>query len=91
MQPLPWIPLAILALGVALVFGAGPGAVRRPARGFRGIALRWGHSAGWTLLAVAAVALALGPPTSSLAGPLGLGALACYLSFLWALLGSRRS
>ena len=91
MQLIPWLPLAVVALAVSLFFGVGPGAVRRRERGLRGAIVRWGHAAVWALLALAAVTLAFGPPASSLAGPLGLAALACYLAFLGALLGSRRA
>ena len=80
---LPWLIAAGLALVAAIAFGAGLGVPKERPSGVHGFVLRWGHALTWLLLAITFVAVAAG--YGSMAGYIGLLALASYVAFIVAL------
>ncbi len=90
MTLLPWGLLAVVSVVLAVVFGTGIGVPRSRPSGVRGAVVRWAHAIVWVLMAAMFLALATGAAGASLVAPLGLLALATYVTFLVALFGSAR-
>lgn len=85
---IPWTALALVAIGVAVVFlvvdlSAG-------ATGLRFIVVRWFHALVWLLLALAALAMArITPLPAAWAGPIAAAGGVAYLVFLGFSLAGR--
>ncbi len=69
----------VLSIVWIFVWPAGQAAGRS---GFLWVALRWGHSVTWLVLAVAAAAAALGAPVA--AQRIAMAALPAYAAFVYA-------
>lgn len=78
------VAFAVLAAGMSVLWLVVVPEQAGDAQGWRLAALRWGHSACWALLAVAAATHAAGGPRRLVSGAARAG-LAAYLAFLAAL------